>query len=300
MSRHATLVLMVLAATCTMVLATGADAEVIYKQRSLYRNLEVVDEGDRRCLKFANRERRVSRQSCQYFDDPDRLVFDYGKLVFTGFLLQPDPKRILVIGLGGGSLPRLMQKLFPQASIDSVEIDPAVIEVAEKYFSFEARPSDKVVARDGRVFVKRALLQGQTYDFILLDAFTGDYIPEHMMTREYLQECSQLLAEGGVLVANTFSSSRLYSHETATFAAAFDWFLNLRRQTGNRVIITGKMPEPELSVLRTKAENVDWREYGIDLEENLGLITAPSKRDLQARVLTDEYSPANLLNGPGG
>lgn len=276
-----------------------AAAEVIYKQRSLYRNLEVVDESDRRCLKFANRERRVTRQSCQFFDDPDRLVFDYGKLVFTGFLLNPSPRRILVVGLGGGSLPRLMQKLFPEAQIDSVEIDQAVINVAREYFNFKVRPGDSVVERDGRVFVRRALLREQTYDFILLDAFTGDYIPEHMMTLEYLQECKRLLADGGVLVANTFSSSRLYSHETATFAAAFDWFLNLRRQSGNRVIITGKMPQPDISVLRARAREVDWRTYGIDLEENLELITPPTRRDLEARVLTDDYSPANLLNGPG-
>ncbi|NNF52754.1 MAG: fused MFS/spermidine synthase [Gammaproteobacteria bacterium] len=281
------------------LMPVSVQAEVIFKQRSLYRNIEVVDDRDSRCLRFANRERRVSRQSCQYFDDPDRLVFDYGKLVFTGFLMNPNPERILIIGLGGGSLPRLMQKLFPESRIDSVEIDPAVIQVAEKYFSFTPREQDSVVARDGRVFVRRALLSKQTYDFILLDAFTGDYIPEHMMTREYLQECKELLAEGGVLVANTFSSSRLYRHETATFAAAFDWFFNMRRQTGNRVIITGKMPQPDLETLRDKARRIDWREYGIDLEENLDWIEAPSKRDLEARVLTDEYSPANLLNGPG-
>lgn len=299
MSRRTVEIGVMLAALCSLLLSGMATAEVIYKKRSLYRNIEVVDERDRRCLKFANRQRRVSRQSCQYFEDPDRLVFDYGKLVFTGFLLNTDPERILVIGLGGGSLPRLMQKLFPSARIDSVEIDPAVIEVAEKYFDFEARPDDNVIARDGRVYVRRALLRGQTYDFILLDAFTGDYIPEHMMTREYLEECKKLLSENGVLVANTFSSSRLYRHETATFNAAFDWFFNLRRQTGNRVVITGSMPKPDLDDLRDKAGRVDWSAYGIDLEENLELITTPSGSDLEARVLTDEYSPANLLNGPG-
>lgn len=275
-----------------------ADAKVIYEKRSLYRNIQVTEENDRRCLKFANRERRISRQSCQFHEHPDRLVFDYGKLVFTGFLLNPAPERILVIGLGGGSLPRLMQKLFPDARIDSVEIDPAVIDVAKEYFDFRIRPGDRVVARDGRVFVRRALLQGQQYDFILLDAFTGDYIPEHMMTREYLEECEQLLADGGVLVANTFSSSRLYRHETATFAAAFDWFFNLRRRTGNRVIVTGKMPQPDLSTLRERARRIDWHAHGIDLVGNLELITSPSERELQARVLTDQYSPANLLNAP--
>ncbi len=271
-------------------------AEVIFEKRSLYRNIQVTDDADRRCLKFANRQHRVSRQSCQFHDDPNRLVFDYGKLVFTAFLLNPEPERILVIGLGGGSLPRLMQELFPGARIDSVEIDPAVIEVAEKYFDYRVRPDDRVLAQDGRVFVRRALLRGQTYDFVLLDAFTGDYIPEHMMTLDYLQECKRLLAEGGVLVANTFSSSRLYPHETATFAAAFDWIWNLRRRSGNRVIITGNMPKPDLETVRERAAARDWRAYGIDLSANLELITQPSARELEARVLTDEYSPANLLN----
>lgn len=276
--------------------AGSAAAEVLLEKRSLYRNILVTEERDRRCLKFANREQRLSRQSCQFHDDPDRLVFDYGKLVFTGFLLNPKPERILVIGLGGGSLPRLMQKLFPEANIDSVEIDPAVIDVAREYFDFEVRPGDSVVARDGRVFVRRALLRGQRYDFVLLDAFTGDYIPEHMMTREYLEECLRLLSDDGVLVANTFSSSRLYRHETATFAAAFDWFWNLRRHTGNRVVITGNMPMPDIDELRRRAGDLDWRKFGIDLEANLDLITPPSRRELEARVLTDEYSPANLLN----
>ncbi len=277
-------------------IATQVDASVLYKKRSLYRNIEVTDEGDRVCMKFASRERRETRQSCRFHADPDKLVFSYGKLVFTAFLLQPDPGRILVIGLGGGSLPRLMQKLFPDASIDSVEIDPAVIEVAKEYFDFQPGARDRVIERDGRVFVRRALLAGERYDFILLDAFTGDYIPEHMMTREYLLECQQLLAEGGVLVANTFSSSKLYEHETATYGSVFEWFLNLRRSSGNRVIITGKMPEPDMSALLSLAEQTDWSAYGIDLVENLGLHSPPSARELGARVLTDEFAPANLLN----
>lgn len=288
--------LTITAAWVLMVMMVSAHAETIFEKRSLYRNIQVTEDSELRCLKFANRQHRISRQSCQYHDDPNRLVFDYGKLVFTAFLLNPQPERILVIGLGGGSLPRLMQVLFPEARIDSVEIDPAVIDVAEKYFDFQTRPGDRVLAQDGRVFVRRALLRGETYDFVLLDAFTGDYIPEHMMTLEYLQECRRLLAKGGVLVANTFSSSRLYPHETATFAAGFDWIWNLRRRSGNRVIITANMPEPDLEWVREQAEARDWRAYGIDLVGNLDLITRPSGRELDARVLTDEYSPANLLN----
>ena len=61
----------------------------------------------------------------------------------------------------------------------------------------------------------------QRYDLIMLDAFDHEYIPEHLLTQEFLQEVKSLLAPGGVLAANTFSSSRLYDHESTTYAAVF-------------------------------------------------------------------------------
>ena len=62
--------------------------------------------------------------------------------------------------------------------------------------------------------MKRAAARGLSWDYIMLDAFTGDYIPEHLMTREFLEEVSAALTEDGVLVANTFASSALYDAET--------------------------------------------------------------------------------------
>src|ERR1044072_4356923 len=91
---------------------------------------------------------------------------------------------------------------------------------------------------DGRVFVKRAIREGRRYDLIMLDAFDHEYIPEHLLTREFLQEVNSLLAPGGVLAANTFSSSRLYDHESVTYAAVFGSFYNLKRD--NRVILAMK------------------------------------------------------------
>ena len=63
--------------------------------------------------------------------------------------------------------------------------------------------------------------QKNYHDLIMLDAFNGDYIPEHLMTREYLEETSKLMAENAVVVANTFSISQLYHHESTTYQAVF-------------------------------------------------------------------------------
>src|SRR5205085_9572162 len=92
----------------------------------------------------------------------------------------------------------------------------------------------KVFTEDGRVFVKKAIKAGSVYDLIMLDAFEDDYIPEHLLTREFLNEVKTILAPNGIVAANTFSSSGLYPYESATYAAAFGRFYNLK--SSNRVI----------------------------------------------------------------
>ena len=107
---------------------------------------------------------------------------------------------------------------------------PAVSTPPRECFDFRPSGRTRVVVRDARVFMKRALRDGQRYDVIMLDAYGGDYIPEHLMTLEFLGEAGRLLAPGGVLVANTFAQSRLYDHESVTYRAAFGHFYNLRRR----------------------------------------------------------------------
>ena len=74
-------------------------------------------------------------------------------------------------------------RLFPTAVIHAIEIDTAVTKVAKKYFDFTENDQIKV-DQDGRVFTKRALANSFKYDLIILDAFNGDYIPEHLMTQD--------------------------------------------------------------------------------------------------------------------
>ncbi len=77
--------------------------------------------------------------------------------------------------------------MLPNAQLDIVEIDPAVDRVARKYFGFKPAAKTRVFVEDGRVFVKRAGRQKPNYDLVMLDAFAEDYIPEHMLTKEFLR-----------------------------------------------------------------------------------------------------------------
>ena len=81
--------------------------------------------------------------------------------------------------------------------------------------------------------MKRALRAGKSYDLVMLDAYDHEYIPEHLLTREFLQEVKSLLKPGGIVAANTFSSSRLYDSESVTYRAVFGEFYNLKTATAS-------------------------------------------------------------------
>ena len=272
-------------------------AEAIHEERSKYRDITVTQVGDRRCLLF-NVHRGDRNQTCMMVDDRDLLVFDYTRMSFSGLLLKPDPEDILVIGLGGGSIPMTFADLFPNAKIDVVEIDEAVVRVAEEYFYYSDTDNMTVYVDDGRPFIKRAGIRGQKYDYIVLDAFSGDYIPEHMLTREFLEEVKAIMTEDGVLVANTFSTSRLYDHESVTYQRAFGEFYNFKLPTsGNRIIIT------QLDTLPPRGEMVEesrriapsLEKYGVPLTDYPRRLTTRVDWDMSRRELTDQYSPGNLL-----
>lgn len=274
---------------------TRADQRLVHSERSLYREVLVYENGDVRCMCFT-RNCRVGRQSCLDTRHPNRMVMHYPQLMLGALYVNPAPQSVLIVGLGGGTLPRALRQLLPDARIDVVEIDPAVVRVANRYFDFAASDKTHVIESDGRVYVKRALRTAQRYDLIMLDAFDHEYIPEHLLTREFLQEVQSLLSPQGVLAANTFSSSRLYEHESATYAAVFGKFFNLKQE--NRVIITRAGALPDAAQLRATAEQfkAPFRSFGFDATAVLPLFTQTRDWNPQARVLTDQYSPANLLN----
>ena len=174
--------------------------------------------------------------------------------------------------------------------------------MARQYFGFFE--NDKITSKvqDGRIFVKRAAMKKQKYDWIILDAFNGDYIPEHLLTKEFLEETKSLLTKDGVLSANTFSVSDLYAHESATYKAVFGDFYNVRNQkNSNRIILTSNnsLPSGEIIVERVKKLSSSLTPFGVDIAKiSSNMTSTKEEQDWSdnTKVLTDQFSPANLLN----
>ncbi|HEY6643993.1 fused MFS/spermidine synthase [Povalibacter sp.] len=283
-------------ALCFAAVAVQADSQkLLHSERSLYREVLVYESSGIRCICFT-RNCRVGRQTCMDTRRPDRFALNYTRMMLGALYLQPQPRSILIIGLGGGTLPRALMKVLPEAKIDTVEIDPAVVRVAKQYFDFSPDSRVTVAEQDGRVFVKRAIREQRQYDLIMLDAFDHEYIPEHLLTREFLSEVKTLLTPGGVLAANTFSSSGLYDHESVTYAAVFGTFFNLKKE--NRVIfaVNGALPDTASINTNSAVHREDFAAFDVHPEFLLPLFSTRADWNVKARILTDQYSPANLLN----
>ncbi len=150
----------------------------------------------------------------------------YTDTLHLPFLFNKDAKRVLIVGGGGGVVPTIFRRDYPQLErIDVVEIDPTVVEVAKKYFGFrpDAESGMHVHVMDGRVYVRDCKEQ---YDIIILDAFTGGRPPFHLLTREFLRQVKDRLGPKGVAHMNIISSlegekSKLFWAMLKTFHAVF-------------------------------------------------------------------------------
>jgi spermidine synthase len=287
------------AALLCLCLPSGAQVEqqsrLIHSENSLYRQVLVYEDSTTRCLCFTHMC-AIGRQSCIDLKLPQHLVFEYTQMMLGSLFLNPEPRTILVIGLGGGTLPMTLQKLLPRAAIDTVEVDPAVVRVAQRYFGFRADANLHVAEQDGRSYVRQAIRAGKHYELIMLDAYDNQYIPEHLLTREFLSEVRSLLQPGGIVAANTFSQSRLYSSESVTYRAVFGQFYNVK--SGNRVILAVNGPLPSMEAITRNSQRFIsvFDALGFSRQQLLDKFSTQADWDTNARVLTDQYSPANLLN----
>jgi len=280
-------------------IAIDARAKILHSERSVYRNIVVSQDRGERCMLFGRFSRNPTRQSCFNIRKPDQLVFSYTKLVLAGFTqVKQPPSRILVLGLGGGTIPMILEDLYPEAYIDSVEIDPAVVQVAKDWFNYVESEKQKVHTVDGRMFVKRQGLRDVKYDVIILDAFNGDYIPEHMMTEEYFRELQMIMAPDALLMANTFSSNRLYNHESVTYKNVFGEFYHAHSDRSGNRIIYANLPKAnayeDLAEIQRLKETL--RNMGVNFGTFNRLLNKKVDWDESAKPLTDQFSPANLLN----
>lgn len=157
-------------------------------------------------------------QSAMHLDDPSYLVCAYSRVMMEVRNYMPTPKRILIIGLGGGSLLKHCYHEFPEALIDVVEIDFQVLSLRQEFLI----PPDGGRLRTFPCDVLEFLPQCQLrYDLILLNAFDGKGMVAELSSDAFYRDCQRCLSEQGVMALNVWGRLSHLSDRLAQLAQLF-------------------------------------------------------------------------------
>jgi spermidine synthase len=240
----------------------------------------------------------VFRESAIDLSDLSHLMVPYTRFVAASAVFNSSPSRVLMIGLGGGGFNQFFEKAFPKAALDTVEIDPVVLKLAQQHMAFKTSEGDHVSIADGRMFLRRCKTQ---YDWIILDAFRGGYVPPHLKTLEFYRLAQAHLASNGIFVANVHNNTALFAADLRTMHAVFPQvgFFDVSG-TGNAIVVGANFVAPSFQEIVKKAEPSHFNETfrrNVDLANigNVFHVVGHRAHEDTAPVLTDDFAPTEFL-----
>ncbi|HYM38363.1 MAG TPA: fused MFS/spermidine synthase [Nitrospiraceae bacterium] len=249
--------------------------------------------------------------------DPVALFLPYSQLMMAALALPSEPKRGLILGHGGGSLAKWLARYWPDLELDTVEVDPSVVQAAERYFSYAPAKGHHVHVKDARMFLHSttaAYAAYAAYDVIWVDVFARHMIPFHLTTQEFFREVRAHLHPAGVLAVNLSSSGEGPDRLRAQAVVA-------TLKTVFPTIQSYGVKGPWKTVQQSKAENLIFFAGApvdtmtpADFSTKVEALLAQNRLPVEARellatrieqdwpagvVLTDDYAPYDLLIGRG-
>ena len=175
----------------------------------------VIDNGERRYLYFNVR----LMQSEMLLRTPNSLELRYTQKMMAFLLFHPRPKRIVLIGLGGGSLIKFCHQRLPGAHLTAVELDPQVIAWREAFILPADGPRLAVTEDDGAEYLAAA---DKGIDVLLVDAFDKTGFAPSLANREFFEAAFAKLSGNGVLVINLAGEKDSYAGLIGEVMAVFD------------------------------------------------------------------------------
>lgn len=179
--------------------------KLVYQTRSNGQDISIVDRGSIRSLYFGKR----ALQSAVDMKEPLKLQLQYPRYMTGTLLFTPQPSRILLIGIGGGSLISFFHHHFPQCVIDAVDHDAEIIHLALNYFKAPTQPNINYFHDDGLNFLHNMSSTCQ-YDIILIDGFNAQGMSSALYNQDCFTLCKRQLKNDGTLVCNLWSSNQFF------------------------------------------------------------------------------------------
>ena len=220
-------------------------AHVIYRAESVHNIIEVHDHPRVRAL-YLNYTTGVQTLEVK----GEVLTGEYFDLFLLGPHLQGG-RKVLMLGAAGGVSMKQIAKVFPDAEITGVDLDPAVLRVAREYFGLKHHPRIRLVAEDARWFLART---AERYDVIVIDLYVTGTIPFFTATTEFFALARERLSDNGVLVMNVLSR-RLGEGHIAPFVRTLEAVFPsvYAASFGNYLLIATRRPT-DYATLKTRLE----------------------------------------------
>lgn len=240
-------------------------------------------------------------------NDVSNLQYFYAK-IHAGLTegLAGDKVSAMIIGGGGYTFPRYLEKHWPGSRIDVVEIDPAVTEAAIEAFGFERNSPINTICMDARNYVDELLNKQRNgeeiprYNFIYEDAFNDYSVPFQLTTKEFNDKIAKILTDDGVYMLNvidTFNSGKFLGALINTLEKTFPHvyvIVDYTTPTSDRetyaIIAAKRRFEPER--LLTNYDNSLKLWYLSEVDKTI------LKGKSHGVVLTDDYVPVENLLAP--
>lgn len=213
--------------------------------------------------------------------DPVRLVLEYTRLVMGFLLFQPEPARIAMIGLGGGSIAKYCARHLPEAEFTAVEISPAVIAMRDAFGIPPDGPRFHVRCEDGAEFVRRDLVP---LDVLVVDGFDAAGHSDDLCSPAFYDRCHACLADGGVLVANLYADDSGFGRRVDRIWESFAGKIAVvtAGESDNAIVFAGtRAPFPPPFATLVERRRALAAAHPVDLDVTLRKIVAYGGHDRQ-------------------
>ena len=172
---------------------------ILYRDHWNGRLLEIIENGDNRSLYFGG----SVLQSTMSMSKPHRLALSYTRYMMATLLFMNPPCRVLLIGVGAGSLIRFIHHHFPRCAVDGVDASSRILKLAKDYFNLPNSAAIRLHCSDGQDFL--AGRKGQAYDVILVDAYDQEGMARSVYCADFFGRCRNHLQENGIVSLNLWS-----------------------------------------------------------------------------------------------
>jgi predicted O-methyltransferase YrrM len=228
----------------------NSSINILEKKESPHGSVWVWEKDNKiRCLSFV--EPPVTPSNLIEKENPRKIIEEYIRIFLAVLFINSSPKKILCLGLGIGKIQSSLNILLPDVNVVTVDINPALPELTEKYFGYKKNERNNIVIQDALEYVTQC--SDDHYDIVFVDVFGTDYIPPHILDNKFFTEIHRILHKNGTVVMQSWSSSKTYEKEGNLMKSNFNAFYNFEKN-GSRIMMGSKKGYPSLLDVRQKAD----------------------------------------------